>query len=85
MSEEEQNDESLFSALSMISKANPVVLAISFALMNVFVYVFNSEMQFNFKACALALSFFFFVAGLFFEFYRIEKERELKEKGFLCE
>ena len=80
MSEEKQ-DESFVSSLGMLSKINPVVLILGFALMNIFAYVYNSQMQFNFKLFALALSFFFLLLTLAFEVYRLEKEREAREKG----
>jgi len=80
MSEEKQ-DESWFSALSMLSKINPVVLILGFALMNVFAYVYRSQMQFHFKIFAMVLSFFFLMLAVSFEFQRLEKKRELKEKG----
>jgi len=78
---EEKKDESWFSALSMLSKINPVVLILGFALMNVFAYIYRSQMQFHFKVFALTLSFFFLFLAVSFEFQRLEKERELKEKG----
>jgi hypothetical protein len=79
---EEKQDESWLSALGMISKANPVVLIISFALMNVFSFVYhNNEMVFDLKLLACGLTLFFFLLAISFESYRLDREKELKEKG----
>lgn len=78
---EEKKDESWKSALGLIFKVKPLILISAIVLMNLFSYVYNSEMQFHLKFFALVSIGFFYLLAVFYEFYRIEKERELKEKG----
>jgi len=80
MSEEEK--ESWFSGLGSILKINPLILIYAIVLMNLFSYVYNSNMQFQLKFFALVSLGFFYVLAVFYECYRIEKEKELKEKVF---
>jgi len=79
LSEEEK--ESWTSGLGLIFKINPLILLSAIVLMNLFSYVYNSEMRFHLKFFALVSLGFFYVLAVFYEFYRIEKEKDLKEKG----
>lgn len=72
-----EQKESLLEIFGMFRKFNPVVLLISFALMNVFAYVFNSQMQLDLKLILLALSFFFLMVAVTFEFHRLDNEKEI--------
>ena len=79
---EEKQDKSWLSGLGLIFKVNPLILMSAIVLMNLFSYVYNNEMQFHLKFFALVSIGFFYVLIVFYECYRIEKEKELKEKVF---
>jgi hypothetical protein len=77
----EEKDESLFSLMPPIRKFHPVILILGFALMNVFAFVYRSQMQFHLKMVAMALSFFFLLLAVTFEVQRLEKDRGRKRKN----
>jgi hypothetical protein len=77
----EEKKESWFSGLRLFLKVNPLILISAIVLMNLFSYVYNSEMQFHLKFFALVSIGFFYLLAIFYEFYRIEKEKEAREKG----
>jgi prepilin signal peptidase PulO-like enzyme (type II secretory pathway) len=79
---EEKQNESWTSALGIIHKVHPVFLLLSIGLMNLFSFVYNnSEMPFDLKLLACGLTLFFFLLAITFESYRLDREKELKEKG----
>lgn len=76
-----EKKETWISALGLFFKVNPLVLIFSFALMKMFSYVYNSEMQFHLKFFGLVSIGLFYLAALFYEYWRIKKEREAGEKA----
>lgn len=78
--EKESKVETLTLALGLFSKINPLVLGFCLILLNLFSYVYNSEMQLHLKFFGLISIGFFFLAALFYENQRIKKEREAREK-----
>ena len=77
---EENKDERWFDTLTTLRKFNPVAFALVFALMYFFTQVLHSNTPLPEKLSFLFLSGTIYVIALFFEFYRIGKEREQKEK-----
>jgi len=73
---------SAFDALGTIKKFNPVALLLILLLMYVFVTVLNLDVPLQSKIVPLALSGSLYVIGSFFEFYRIDKQKDMKEEAW---
>lgn len=83
MSEEKEEREGWFNSLTTIRKFHPVAFTLASAMMYLFSKVLQSSTPLPEKITFLASSGTIYTVTLFFEFYRIDKERELKEKrGF---
>ena len=82
---EEKKDESWFDALATLRKFNPVAFALVFALMYFFTQVLHSNTPLPEKLSFLFISGTIYVIAIYFEFYRIGKEREPKEKALTNE
>ena len=81
MSEEKQKS-GIFEALGTIKKFNPVAFVLLIALMWISVNIFNLDIALQEKIVPLALSGSLYGIGVFFEFYRIEKQKEQHEEAW---
>lgn len=68
--------------LSMIKKFNPIAFILIFGLMLICSTILTMNISIQEKIVPLALSGSLYVIVSFFEFYRIEKEKDLEEKVF---
>jgi len=84
MSEEKQ-DESFISSLGLIRKFHPVAFALIFGFMILTSQIWNSNLPLTEKIVPLAMSFVLYLIASLFEFYRVSKEQEMREKGFVKE
>ena len=83
MSKEKQEQKSgIFDALGTIKKFHPVALILLIALMWIGVTVYNLDIALEKKIVPLALSGSLYVIASFFEFYRIDKQKDMKEEAW---
>ena len=78
----EKEETSWFDALGKLKKFNPVGLILTLCFMFVTVGVYNLDVSLEKKIVPLLMSFSLYLVCAFFEFYRIDKEQELKEKAW---
>ncbi|MHC3130309.1 MAG: hypothetical protein IBV52_09570 [Candidatus Bathyarchaeota archaeon] len=77
----EEKDESFISSLGLIRKFHPVAFALMFGFMFLTSQIWNSSLPLTEKIAPLALSFSLYLIAAFFEFYRVSKEQEIREKS----
>ena len=77
---EEKERSSVFDALGTIKKFHPVAFVLILLLMYIFVTFLNLNIPLQSKIFPLALSGSLYVIGSFFEFYRIDKQKDMKEE-----
>ena len=68
-------------SLSTIRKFHPVAFLLMFGFMFLTSQIWNSSLPLTEKIVPLAMSFSLYLIAAFFEFYRVSKEQELKEKS----
>ena len=71
--------------LSTIRKFHPVALLLIFGTIMLTANIYNMDLTLEKKIVPLILSASLYFIALSFEFYRVSKERELKEKGLAKE
>ena len=76
----EKQNESWFDAISQLKKVNPFAFGLAFGMMLLVNHLLRSAQPLEEKIAPLLLAFFFAVATLCYEAYRIEKERDQKEQ-----
>ena len=81
----EKKDERIFSALSQVRKFHPVAFALIFGFMFLATQIWNSNLTLTEKIVPLVMSVSLYFMALAFEFHRVSKERELREKGLMKE
>jgi len=81
----EENKESFISTLGLIRKVHPVAFALIFAFMILTSQIWNSNLPLTEKIVPLAMSFSLYLIASLFEFYRVSKEQEMREKGLAKE
>ena len=72
--------ESWFDALTTLRNFHPLAFALAFGVMYLFTQILNSNMPLPEKASFLIISGTIYVIAIFFEFYRIGKQQEQKER-----
>ena len=77
-----KEESSWLDILGTIKKFHPVAFILLLVLMYASVTVFNLDIALEKKIILLALSGSLYVIGVFFEFYRIEKNKEVKEEAW---
>ena len=82
---EEKKDESFISSLGLIRKVHPVAFALIFGFMILTSQIWSSNLPLTEKIVPLAMSFSLYLIAVFFEFYRVSKEQEMREKGLAKE
>ena len=82
---EENKDESFISSLGLIRKIHPVTFLLIFSLMWIFSHVFNSDLPLTEKIVPLTMLGSLYLIAAFFEFHRVSKEQEMREKGLAKE
>ena len=82
---EEKKDESFISTLRLIRKVHPVAFALIFGFMILTSQIWNSNLPLTEKIVPLVLSFSLYLIASLFEFYRVSKEQEMREKGLAKE
>ena len=78
----EKERSGLFDALGTIKKFHPVAFVLILVLMYIFVSFLNLNIPLQSKIFPLALSGSLYVIGSFFEFYRIDKQKDMKEEAW---
>ena len=81
----EEKDESFISSLGLIRKFHPVAFALIFGFMFLASQIWNSNLTLTEKIVPLIMSVSLYFMALAFEFYRVSKEREMKERGLAKE
>ena len=79
---EEKQKSGLFDSLGTIRKFHPVAFVLILLLMYIFVSFLNLDIPIQSKIFPLALSGSLYVIGSFFEFYRIDKQKDMKEEAW---
>ena len=79
----EEKDESFISSLGLIRKFHPAAFLLMFGFMFLTSQIWNSNLALTEKIAPLALSFSLYLIAAFFEFYRVSKEQEIREKSML--
>ena len=82
---EENKDESFISSLGLIRKFHPAAFLLIFGLMFLTSQIWNSNLPLTEKIAPLGMSFSLYLIATFFEFYRVSKEKEMREKGLAKE
>ena len=77
-----KEESSWLDILGTMKKFNPVAFILLLVLMYASVTVFNLDIALEKKIIPLALSGSLYLIGVFFEFYRIEKNKEVKEEAW---
>ena len=81
----EEKDESFFSLLSQIRNFHPVAFVLIFGFMLLTSQIWNSNLTLEKKIVPLAMSVSLYLIVAFFEFHRVSKEKEQKERGLAKE
>lgn len=81
----EEKDESFISSLGLIRKIHPIALLLIFGLMFLLSQIWNSNLTLEKKIVPLAMVSSLYLIAAMFEFNRVSKEQELKEKGLAKE
>jgi len=71
--------------LSQVRNFHPVAFALVFGFMFLTSQIWSSNLPLTEKIAPLVMSFVLYLIAAFFEFYRVDKEKELKEKGLAKE
>jgi len=82
---EEKKDESFISSLGLIKKFHPVAVALVFVFMFLTSQIWSSNLPLTEKIVPLVMSFSLYLIASLFEFYRVSKEQEMREKGLAKE
>jgi uncharacterized membrane protein YdbT with pleckstrin-like domain len=75
--------ESWLDTFGIISKMNPVAFVLIFACMSVATFTLQSNTSLEMKALLFFMAFIFSFLTIIFEAYRLDREKELKEKVFI--
>jgi len=81
----EENKESFISTLGLIRKVHPVAFALIFGFLILTSQIWNSNLPLAEKIVPLVMSFSLYLIASLFEFYRVSKEQEMREKGLAKE
>ena len=78
----EEKDESFISSLGLIRRVHPVALLLIFGTIMLTANIINMDLTLEKKTVPLIMSVSLYFIAIFFEFHRVSKEKELKEKVF---